>query len=72
MNDRQLPNDCRPWWSNIYHACHWTPGSRVQTQSRAMDFKGDKTLLHAFFGVEVKPSVSCRKILRHVKEPCRV
>jgi hypothetical protein len=25
-----------------------------------------------FFGGEVKPSASCRKILRHVKDPCGV
>jgi hypothetical protein len=30
-----------------------------------------KTLGTTFFGGEVNPSVPCRKILRHVKEPYR-
>jgi hypothetical protein len=35
-------------------------GSRVQTQPRSMDFKGDKICSTPSFGAEVKPSVPCR------------
>jgi hypothetical protein len=34
-------------------------------------FKVDKISRKTSFGGEVKPSAPCRKILRHVKEPCR-
>jgi hypothetical protein len=36
-------------------------GSRVQTQPRTMDFKGDKIRSTPSFGGEVKPSVPCRR-----------
>jgi hypothetical protein len=32
-------------------------------------FKGDKIRSTTYFGGDVKPSVLCRKILRHVKDP---
>jgi hypothetical protein len=35
-------------------------------------FKGDKIRSTTSFGGEVKPSATCRKILRHVKDPCGV
>jgi hypothetical protein len=34
-------------------------------------FKGGTDLQLAFFGGEVKPSATCRKILRHVKNPSK-
>jgi hypothetical protein len=37
-----------PKWSSGWRACHWTQGSQVKTRPRAMDFKGDKKLQHAF------------------------
>jgi hypothetical protein len=49
--------------------CHWTQGSWVQTLSRTMDFvRAIKIHRITSFGGKVKPSVLCRKLLRHVKE----
>jgi hypothetical protein len=39
--------------------------------AEAMDFEGRKNLQHTFLRREVKPSVQCRKILRHVKKSLR-
>jgi hypothetical protein len=30
-----------PLWSSSYRACYWTQGSRVQTRTKSIDFKGD-------------------------------
>jgi hypothetical protein len=58
----------RSWWSTAYLSCHWTQGSRVQTQPRTMDFlMAIKIRRMTSFGVEVKPSVPYRKVLQHVK-----
>jgi hypothetical protein len=57
----------RPRWSSCYRTYHWTKGSRVQIRLRTVDFKGDKNRRTTSIGEEVKPSASCRNILRHVK-----
>jgi hypothetical protein len=57
------------WNLKCYLDEHWTQGSVVQTRQRTMDFKGDKVHSTSSFGAEVKPSVPCRKILWHVKNP---
>jgi hypothetical protein len=41
--------------------CLWYRSSRVQTRLKPSDFSGKKILSMPFFGVEVKPSVPCRR-----------
>jgi hypothetical protein len=44
----------------------------IKTGSVLLCTKGGKFSRAPFFGVKVKSSSSCRKILRHVKDPCGV
>jgi hypothetical protein len=51
-----------------------TIGSKVRVFKPGRErwiFKGDKKNSTTFFGGEVKPSATCRNILRHDKDPSR-
>jgi hypothetical protein len=71
-NNRKYYLSCsvRPRWSSGYRACYWTQGTRVQTRPRSDGFLRTIGIRSTttFRGKE-KPSASCRKVLRQVKDP---
>jgi hypothetical protein len=54
-----------------YCPCHWTQGSRIQTQQGMGNgfLRVIKIYSTTSFGGQVQPSVPCSKILQHVKDP---
>jgi hypothetical protein len=71
-----------PMWSycntccSHHRLCNSTLATRPKVRGfkpsqRRWIFKGDQNLQYPFGG-EVKPPATCRKILRHVKDPCGV
>jgi hypothetical protein len=64
-----------PRWSSSYRPCHWTPqGSQLQTWPTTTNFqRREKSVARLpFVSLESKPTVACRKILRHVEDPCSI
>jgi hypothetical protein len=64
----------------LYNRPRWSSGNVLATGPKVRGFKpgrgqwifkGDKIRSTTSFGGEVKPSLPCRKILRHVKDPYR-
>jgi hypothetical protein len=55
-----------------YRAFYWTQVRGFKPGRSWWVFDGDKSLQHDFLRREVKPSVPCSKILRHVKDPSGV
>jgi hypothetical protein len=63
---------CRFLCCNDYCACHLDPRFAGSSPAVSDGFlRAIKIRSTASFGGEVKPSVPCRKILRHVKDPLR-
>jgi hypothetical protein len=57
------------WWLSV---CHWTKVLGFKPGRGRLTFNGEKIHSTTSFEEGVKPSLTCSKILRHVKEPYSV